>query len=507
MRTIAANSKQFTCMATFGNKIAAACDDGTVGIYDSVTGVLKLSLSIGDPARAIRGSPDGSILFCAHKTRSISVWDMQTGGLMHTFDLEWNAESIAVSLKGRYLAYGLPDGSVEVLDVADKMEGAVIWTGSPVTSYCWAESEELFVVSARALVRVWDIVGGTVLHSYVMPYPVHRMVYSQKFNQLAIMANSTSAPGSAITFINPQTGASTSHRIHQKFSHFAFSQTAEELVCGMETQGIWLFKVSTRSLRHFEYPDTMTSVSSLQNGTLVANFASSGIQLLSLDWRHTRSQQPTISPLTMQGLDEDRIIAIFPTNHGPIVLLELATLLQLLEIPVRKTSLNPTKHFVIGASHEHNIAVHYFEEGGRGFLELWGFGEKAPRWTVEVDGVAEIGRISPTASLLVTIHTVGRHIYVCVWNARNGRLYAQRRRFSHTHPLDVTFTSDTELWLHHGGFHTPYAVSPGGLDIRGIRISPSLPKRQYIAVDDTHEWVVSGSKRICWIPPGHIGSI
>ena len=60
-------------MATFGHKIAAASDNGTVGIYDSDTGVLRLSLSLPDPAQAIQGSSDGSMLFCAHKTPSITV--------------------------------------------------------------------------------------------------------------------------------------------------------------------------------------------------------------------------------------------------------------------------------------------------------------------------------------------------------------------------------------------------------------------------------------------------
>src|SRR5258708_139554 len=70
VRTITAGSKRFTFMTTFGHRIAAACDDGTVGIYDSITGVLRLSLSPTDPVQVIRGSPDGSALFCAHRASS-----------------------------------------------------------------------------------------------------------------------------------------------------------------------------------------------------------------------------------------------------------------------------------------------------------------------------------------------------------------------------------------------------------------------------------------------------
>ena len=113
-------------MTTFGHKIAAACDDDTVGIYDSVTCVLQLSLNPASPIQAITGSPSGSVLFCTHNTPSITVWDIQTGGLIHTFVLDRNPEDFAVSLEGRYLACGFSDGSVEVWEVADKMEGASI---------------------------------------------------------------------------------------------------------------------------------------------------------------------------------------------------------------------------------------------------------------------------------------------------------------------------------------------------------------------------------------------
>ena len=110
LRTITAGAKRFTCMTTFGYTIAAAYDDDTVGIYDSVTGVLRLSLNPGNPIQAIRGSPSGSVLFCAHKMPSITVWDIQTGGLIHTFVLDRNPEDIAISLEGRYLACGLSSG-------------------------------------------------------------------------------------------------------------------------------------------------------------------------------------------------------------------------------------------------------------------------------------------------------------------------------------------------------------------------------------------------------------
>ena len=512
VRTIT-GSKHFTCMTTFGHKIAAACDDGTVGIYDSVTGVLRQSLSLEDPAQAIRGSSDGSTLFCAHKTPSITAWDMQTGGLIHTFVLERNAKDIDISLKGHYLACGFFGVSVEVWDVPNKMEGAAIRTRSPAAHFCWLEPEEWLAVSTTASVCIKDVVAGTVLYSYTIRSPVHHMVYSRKFDQLATITSST--PGSAVTIIDPQTGTSTSHRTRQSLSCLSFSQAAEELVWGMETHGLQLFNIYTRRLKHIEYPDTVTSVSSLQNGTVVANFARSGIHLLSLDGEHTLARQPTISALSVHVYDEERIIAIFPTNRDHIVLLGPTTMSQVLKIPVRNPHPTPIDRTpILCASQENLMAVHYFEEGDTGFLQLWRFHEEVPRWTVEVDRVVELGRISPTAVRLVTLHTVERldlvRTHICVWNTHSGGLDGWLEYAPLPHPFDVKFTSDTEFWLNYSAICKFYTIKPCGLindDKQPRSLRKGSQKRRYLDIDDAHEWVVSGSKRVCWIPPGYIGSV
>ena len=495
-------------MATFGHRIAVTDNDGMVGIYDSVTGVLRLSLNFKDSAQAMRGSPDGSVLFCAHKTSSITAWDMQTGGLIHSFDLERNAEEIAVSSKGRYLAYGSSGGFVEVLEVANTMKGAVIWACSLITHFCWLEPEERIAVSTDVSVHIWDIVTGTVLESFTIRHPADRMVYSQKFNQLAIMGGSP--PGAVITIINLRNGTRfPSHMIPQKFSCFAFSQTSEELVYGMETHGLQLFNVSTQNLKKFEYPNTMTSVSCLQNGTVVANFMGSGIQLLSLDGGDAPSQQATISALAVHVFDDNRIIAVFPTSRDHIILLKLAPMSQLLKIPIRNTYQTPTDPTtILCASYGNRMAVYCFKVWDTGFLQLWRFYEEFPRWTVEVNEVAEIGRLSPGAAQLVTIHTVGRLSRVCVWNTHLGELEAHLDDIPP--PLSIEFIHDTEFCLQYNTHYVSYRHPDWKMSGWGEGVPPSrnrLQRRRDLDVDDTHEWVVNGLKRICWIPPGYIGSI
>ena len=509
VRTIPTSSKNITCMEAFSNKIAAACDDNTVGIYDSITGVLKLSMSLADPVKVIRGSPDGLILFCAHKTPSITVWDMQTGGLVHTFHLGGSAQDIAVSLEGRYLASRSADTPVEVWEVSGEMGGAAIWTGSSATSFCWLDPEALLAVSTGASVDIHDILGGTTLRSLTVPYPVQHMVYSQKFNRLAIKASSETQ--STVTIVDPQIHTPTaSHWVHENFpfSCFTFSQTTEELVCGMETQGLQLFDISTRHFKHLEHPDTMTSVSSLKNGTVVANFVSSGIQLLSLEGEQTLPQQPTISVLTVRAFDGGRIIAIFPTTRDQIILLEPTTMSQLLTIPVRDTPSTPSDDAIIlCVSHKNHVAVYSFEREGTHFLEFWGFHEKVPRWTIPVEAAVKTCRISPGAVRLLTLHAaIGSEVRVRLWNAKDGKLEAQLDEKSSA--LDIVSISDTNFSVSSESHIALYSFEFNRLRLRGrsTHLRTPIPTKsgRDLDIDDAHEWVVSDSKKICWIPPGYI---
>jgi hypothetical protein len=543
VRTISADSKRFTYMTTFGHKIAAARDDDTVGIYDSVTGVLRLSLSPGSPIQAMTGSPNGDILFCAHKTPSITVWDIQTGGLIHTFVLGWNPEDIAVSLKGRYLACGFSDGTMKVWEVVNNIEGATVWTNSPVTCFCWLEPEEQLAVSTGRLVRVWDIVAGTLLHSFAMGYPVHHMIYFQKSNQLAIVAGSE--PGNfSVEITNPWTGAiSIPHRFPRQPSCFAFSHTTAELVCGEEAHGLHVFNVSTQRWRHISYPDTVTFISPLPNWTVAVNTVESGIQLLSLGEGSPRSQNPIIPVLTVHPLDQGKIIAVLPTSRDSIILLEVTTMKQLLEIPVPRTSPTPSNHTrIFCASLANRVAASSFNTGEQEYIQLWQFHHYHPKWTVEIDGLPSIGRITPSGTRLATFCDVDNQTRVCVWDTENGQLDAHLW-VDPIHPLDITFDtperspyrtprrptrfpdknkvdSENRFYSHHDTHRIPYDITHGVPDApssdstthnyRIVRHKPlpliGGPRWRY-DVDDTSEWVVSDSKRICWIPPGYIRSI
>jgi WD40 repeat protein len=130
-------------MAVVGQRIAAVCEDNTINVYDAVTGVPRLTLEAPQRVTNVAGSPDGSILFCAHQRfHEITLWDMQTGGLIHTFTMKSEISNIAVSLAGRYLAGCSYDGTFEFWDVDVRRRGRVKDLPSSVSRTCWIGQQD-----------------------------------------------------------------------------------------------------------------------------------------------------------------------------------------------------------------------------------------------------------------------------------------------------------------------------------------------------------------------------
>ena len=509
MQTIKASSGRFTHMTTFASWIAAACDDGSVGIYNSVTGAPRLSLNPGDLVKAMRGTPDGSTLLCAHQRFSVTAWDIQTGGLIHTFVPEREVEDIAVSLTGRYLACGLPGGSVKIWEITNKSEVFDFASGSPVTHLCWLEQEEQLVVASEASVRVWDVVARKALRSLVLQGSIRGVVYSQKLHTLAIV---TWEAETIITLVDSRTRTPFIRRTSRQITCFTFSQITKQLVCGTSTPGLELFSVPACRRRRFDHPAAITSVSVMPNGTAVANVTGSGIQLLSLDERYTPPRQPIASILTVHTFDEGNIIAIVPTKRNHITLLESATMSPLLTIPAGTITIPTDRPPILCASLEHRVAFRFFRDDLTESLEMWRFGGATPAWAKQIDGTRLVGGISPNGSKFVTLTRHGPHTYVETRNTGDGEpggLHKLHRNLS-LHPLEIRFESENKFYSHHDTYRIPFIISPSTESFFGYSITcgeeQPLDKRRHYDIDDAHEWVVGSSKRICWIPPGYIGS-
>lgn len=134
LRTIDVRPRQITCIATSIQRIVAVCEN-IVNIYNAVTGVPIQSLYVPETVIKIQGSPDGSILFFSH-SYSVTMWDVQTGGLIHTFATQSEINDIAVSTTGDHITCGLSDGSIVFWNIHTKEEGKYPGDGQPVVTIC-----------------------------------------------------------------------------------------------------------------------------------------------------------------------------------------------------------------------------------------------------------------------------------------------------------------------------------------------------------------------------------
>jgi hypothetical protein len=190
LRTIKADVGRFTHVAVAGQRIAAVCEDNTVNVYDAVTGVLRLSLNTPRQVTKAEGSPDGSVLFCAHQqAREITLWDMQTGGLIHTFTTKFEISDIAVSSTGKYLASCSSDGTFRFWEVESRCGGSR-FLGEPVVCICWLEPEDQVALALKGTVVVLEMTTGRTLHTFPVRESVRGIAFSAARHRLAVWSAS-----------------------------------------------------------------------------------------------------------------------------------------------------------------------------------------------------------------------------------------------------------------------------------------------------------------------------
>ena len=508
-------------MATIGRgstaKIAGACDDGTVRIYDSVTGVLRLSLRPKLPIQEMTGLPDGSLLVCTHSGRPwITLWDIQTGGLVHTFILEGEVKRTTVSLKGRYLACETSERVVNFWETASRKQHPDPLEKLEGNAPCWMAPEELIMVVDRGSAYIRNVATkGPPIHKFGLLSTAHSTIYSQTFDLLAVM--SPYSLGHSLFILDVKKGTFyTLHSGCERLSFVAFSQTAKQLVCGGEAPGLETVDISTGRWTHFNFPATLASVSTLSNGTVVTNAQNSGIQILRLHQERTSPQQPTPPPLTMYPLDKGRIIVIIPASNDRIILLETATMSRVFSIPTKEAFSVAADHTVVlCASLKNRITTCYLKGEHRNDLQLWEFSHERPLWTQPMYGSPPLCSISPAGTRLVTFHDPSSEGSVRVLDARNGTPLMWKS-IDNLRPFDITFDSEDRFYFHHEAHLVPYDINT--VSQIGNRTTYSITRcaeqqlegqvlEKCYYLDDGREWVFCGSQRICWVPPGYIGSI
>ncbi len=153
-----------------GTRIASGSSDGTVRVWDAITGQEALPPLRGHTGEvcAVAYSPDAKKLASASFDKTVRVWDATTGKLIHRLEgHEWPVHGVAFSPDGRRLVSGAGDLTVRVWDLTTGGEVPF----SPLTGHTAGISSVAYSPDGRrfasacegSVVRVWDAATGKAI--------------------------------------------------------------------------------------------------------------------------------------------------------------------------------------------------------------------------------------------------------------------------------------------------------------------------------------------------------
>lgn len=166
LRLLPGYSGRLLCLAWSpdGLILAAGSSRGTVGLWDTGSGVLLRMLSgHAGPVMSLAWSREGRILASGSSDKTLRVWDPGSGKLLQTLtgNQGW-VRCAAWSSDGRILASGSDDKSIRLWDAeSGSLLKTLLGHGGPVMSLAWStEGRTLASGSSDKSVRFWDSESG-----------------------------------------------------------------------------------------------------------------------------------------------------------------------------------------------------------------------------------------------------------------------------------------------------------------------------------------------------------
>jgi hypothetical protein len=526
LRTIDVRPRQLVCIATSAQRIIAACED-IVNIYDAVTFVLRQSLHIPETVTKIQSTPDEHTLFFAH-SHSITMWDIQTGGLTHTFTTQSKINDISVSPTGDCIASGSSDGSVTFWDIHTKVEGEGFGNGQPVITICWISPQELTVATPKAVYTHNIDIGKTPGYLFI-PGHVWGMVDSpvdrgDLLVGISYSGKRGSRDSSFLKVTMSNQGCPPYFREPKLLPRQPLTLSGEELsnptlagkviACITPPRGVQSF--DTESQDPTETPpllDAATSVAVSLNRNLVAQTKDS-IQVFSLDVLKVREAHNDVHPSHIYPLGGKHIVCLLQPNRH-LALLESETLQELR--PNNTTSplesLPTDQSSAIRALFSSGFVAEF---GVSAVMQAWRSGTPLPEWA---DEDVPFSGLSPDCTRIVSFcrlplwelrvkdtedGTVLANLLLGDDDLKMGEIY------------DIIFDSKTRFHLKVDGpgrhIRIPYDIvsSPSGSHSHTIAKAEPVPLSEPRAtppykLDANCEWVVDAkSRKICWVSPGDV---
>ena len=534
LRTIDIRPKQLTHITTSLQRIVAACED-IVNIYDTVTFILQQTICAPETVTKIQNSSDGSILFFAHSF-SITMWDVQTGGLIHSFTTQSEISDIALSTTGDYIACGSSDGSVAFWNIQTK-KGRGFGNNQPVVAIHWLSPVKLAVATQSSVYIANTHPVCTSNNLSILGY-VWGMVYLGE-NKFLV---GTSQPGGGtdqelcsleiISYKEP-----SAHKEQQPLVYFGQLERwkkfwrkqlpvysgqlmrpiymGNKISCITLPSGVQLFDIDSNSWSH--NPPLLgaaISVAVSLDRNLVVQTKDS-IQIFSLDVLKTGKVHNGVHQSQIYPLGKKHIVCLQPNRH--LTLLELETLQELhrgddnSQLKSLLTNQPPSACVSVGCG----LVVEF---GILAVMRAWQSGVPLPEQTEAADRGALLSGLSPNRTRVVTVYGSPQQ-ELRVKDANDGTILAILSlvdELATGEVYDLTFDSETRFYLKIDGpelhVQVPHDIiaSPSEryshTTTRGEPVILSEPRATPLySLDANCEWVLDAkSRKVCWMSPGNI---
>ena len=391
-------------MAVAGQRIIAVCEDNrTVNVYDGVTGVLKLSLNTPRAVTKAEGSSDGSLLFFAHqRAREITMWDTQTGGLIHTFTTTFDIGDIGISLNGKHLASCSSDNTFRFWEVESKCGGSR-FLDQPVVCIRWVEAEDQIALALEGAIVILELTNGRTLHTIPIEGCVQGMAFSA--GKLAVL--SAIGTENKIVVIDIRTCLSGESTPLADITCIAFLGKDDRVICATKAGDIRPYRTTFSSdwENHAYHLGTIHSISLLGSGQLVVNSGGS-IQLLETEYYRPSATDLDPEIAHVYQLDGGKAVCGSSRDQKHVTLLDIETMETLAKCPVDPDECDgPFVPRFVCASVVWKTAILCFQGPGVFVLKLYDFAQHnyrtTPRWTEHSLRPVLSGAVSPDGTVVI----------------------------------------------------------------------------------------------------------
>lgn len=140
--------------------MVAALDDGTLRIWDVISGRVIRVLAHKGPVWCVTFNTDGSMFATASEDGLVKLWDPLTGKNIDRIDLHTPLHSIAFSADGKRFATGTKSGAVRVWETASRKSQAVMQDrhARAVTALAFSTDGTCLASSSEDhTVKIWDL--------------------------------------------------------------------------------------------------------------------------------------------------------------------------------------------------------------------------------------------------------------------------------------------------------------------------------------------------------------